>query len=189
MGVSLAVGVPGSGKTFRFLKEWRASARPGRRLIVDPLGACKDAGLRPVRSFSEAVALLKRGRAARWIPHSKKHAEPAWWWLAQAPPMSVLIDECAPFKRSERLQDLLRVWRHHGHSYWLTTQHLSGDSGQVLLSVAEDLCVYRTIAPESLKMLRSTCGLEVAQVRSFRDWHGLRRSAGGDWSPIHPKRK
>lgn len=52
------------------------------------------------------------------------------------------------------LRSLCRVYRHRQVHLVLTTQHLSGDVGQVMLAAGPRLVIFKTAATESLKRLR-----------------------------------
>lgn len=169
----LYVGVPGSGKTTRALKEAgefsRALGWP--ILCVDSQGTISALPL--AASVRDALeACYGRGEHVRIVPGKEGHGEVEKIAAAARAcgRVVLLVDEVAYWASSRgtppELETLLRAWRHASVVILMTTQY-PGDVSPVVCTCAGRVVAFRCDALAALARLRDQWAMEPEKIRAL----------------------
>lgn len=188
-GICVYVGTTGSGKTYlawKHLKRLRRRARVPC-LLIDSAGAENFQGEPHAKGLAEVAAQLNDPNKGivYWTPENVLEVDALFSVLlrlakeGKATPIGIMIDEVSFWtveSRSKELRKLCRLWRHVKVTLLITSQHVSGDLGQVMLACNPLLFLFKTTAPASLKWIEDNHAVTAEEVRAIpeRSWVEVR---------------
>jgi hypothetical protein len=185
LGIHLAVGVSGAGKTYGVRAAVYAAARSMQLIVIDRMAEWRsvpgwlEGRVAGVSTVKEAVAAL-HGRS-RWGTGirvaivrgttgdiAEALEEACAWAVASKAPRGVVCSEAhraAPNtgngKMSPSLDACVTAWRHHRVALWLDTQRLSRLNRTITEQASEDLKLYTITGDLDLASVRKTWGKEL----------------------------
>lgn len=188
-GIGVFVGTTGTGKTYL---AWKLLKRLRRRrhipcLLIDSAGAENFRSEPHARTLQEVAFQLNDPEKGivYWTPENVLEVDA---FIAQllllakqgkGVPIGIMIDEVSFWtveSRSKELRKLCRLWRHVEATLFITSQHVSGDLGQVMLACNPLLFLFQTTSPTSVEWIEKNCRISEELTRSIplRHWIEVR---------------